>query len=114
MQNQIPLLLLASSIIGILFLFVISQNLEIKEIPLNKLSNQNLGEKILVKGKIQEISYQKSSIEIVLENQNKSNLEIIMFTDKILNLKQNQTVQIYGKLDSYRNKLQLIVDKIAG
>ena len=112
MQNQISIITLIISAIGILFLFVVSQNLEAKEISIDNISNQNLGEKVMIKGKIQEINYQKNSIELVLENQNKSKLEIIMFTDKILNLKQNQTVQIYGKVDSYKNKLQIIIDRI--
>jgi len=112
MQNRISIILLIISAVGILFLFFLSQNLAVKETQINNISNKDLGDKVLIKGKIKEIAYNQNSITILLENQNSSKIEIIMFTNKILNLKQNQTIRIYGKVDSYKSQLQIIVDKI--
>ncbi|MGC9309759.1 MAG: hypothetical protein ACP5D2_03650 [Candidatus Nanoarchaeia archaeon] len=62
-----------------------------------------------ITGTITSIKYQQSRITITLNN---SNLTYIIFTNQILNLKQGQTITIKGYEEEYKNKKQIIVNKI--
>jgi hypothetical protein len=81
------------SIMGILILLLISQNL-----------NQPA-----LRGKISEIKYENNRISIKIENSEK---EIILFTNKFLILKKSQEIIIYGKEQTYKNQTQIIAEKI--
>ena len=97
------------SIIGIIFLLFLAQNLEPKQIDINKITKDNIEEKISTDITIQKIEYKSSSIIITPQN---SNISIIIFTNKILNLKENQKIQVNGKIETYKGNLQIIADKI--
>ena len=65
--------------------------------------------KPIIEGKIKSIQHGNNKITIYLENNNQ---EIIIFTNKILNLQPKQNIKIYGKQEIYKNKTQIIADKI--
>lgn len=81
------------SIIGILFLLILMKTTE----------------KPITTGKIEKINPQKNKISIFLKN---NPPEIVLFTDKVVELKQEQEIEIYGRQEKYKNKLQIIADKI--
>jgi len=97
------------SVIGIIFLLFLSQNLEPKKIKINDITKKNLEEKVSVDVSVQKIKYLPNSIIITPQN---SNITIIIFTKKILNLKENQTIKVNGKIEIYKGNLQIIADKI--
>ena len=80
------------SILGILFLIVLSQT-----------SNQ------FQTGIIKSVKYSNNKITIYLENES---VELILFDIIILNLKKGDIIEFQGKRDIYRGKKQIIVDKI--
>jgi hypothetical protein len=92
-EKNIIKIILALSIIGIFLLFFI-------------LENSNFDK---LEGKIEKINFYDSSTTIYLEN---STIEIVLFTNKLLNLKKGNIIQVEGKFDKYQNKTQLICDKI--
>jgi len=65
------------SIIGIILLLILSQN------SFEKIS-----------GKIEKIIYQDGAIKIYIKNESK---EILLFTKKIINLKENDKIIVVGK-----------------
>lgn len=60
-------------------------------------------------GKITSIAYSENKITIGLENQTE---KLIIFDDKILNLKIGDEIFYTGKEDTYKNQKQIIVNKI--
>ena len=68
-----------------------------------------LNSKPNIQGEISQIKYSNNKISIQIKN---NNTEIIIFTNKILPLKQNQKISIYGKQEIYKNQTQIIADKI--
>lgn len=65
-------------------------------------------QKPIIQGKIEKIYFNTNSITIYLEN---SDTEIIIFK-KFLNLQENQTIQVFGKEDTYNGQKQIIANKI--
>ena len=73
-------------------------------ILLSLLSNQ-----IKITGKITKINYYPEKTEINLNNSNET---IIIFTNKIINLSENNTIKITGTRETYKNTNQIIADKV--
>tara|TARA_Y100000310_G_C20656328_1_gene802169 strand:- start:319 stop:603 length:285 start_codon:yes stop_codon:yes gene_type:complete len=65
--------------------------------------------KPIIQGKVESINYGNNKITLQLENHNQ---EIILFSNQILNLQQGQDISIQGREEIYKNKTQIIADKI--
>jgi hypothetical protein len=83
-------LLLSSCLIGLFVLIVLVQN-----------------QKPLATGEIQSLTYNNDITLIKIKNLSE---EIIVFD--FLYLENNASVQVYGKREFYKNKTQIIADKI--
>lgn len=66
-------------------------------------------QKPIIQGKISSINQKTKSISIYLEN---NSTEIILFTNKLINIQKQDNIQVYGKQEAYRNKTQIIANKI--
>ena len=84
-------LIFLASIISILFLFVLLQLAPFQ------------------KGEISSITYSSSKTTISLKDRPE---KLIIFENKILNLKEGDKIYFIGKEETYRNEKQIIVDKI--
>lgn len=84
---------LISILIGIFILLLISQNTKQQEIE----------------GKINQIQYNQGLTIITLQN---NSTEILIFTNKIIGLKKDETILVSGKFQKENNKTQVIADKI--
>ncbi len=62
-----------------------------------------------IEGNIKSVDYGNNKITIYLNNKENP---IIVFENSILNLKNGDTIIAYGKNDLYRQKQQLIAEKI--
>lgn len=60
-------------------------------------------------GKIKEIKYSNEIITIQIENLEE---ELVLFHKHQVDLKENDVISFQGKSDTYKNKKQIIVDKI--
>tara|TARA_Y100000310_G_scaffold345856_1_gene471521 strand:+ start:1937 stop:2224 length:288 start_codon:yes stop_codon:yes gene_type:complete len=60
-------------------------------------------------GKIESIRYSPNKIIISLENQEEN---LVIFENKIFNLKKGNKILYQGKKDIYKEKEQIIIDKI--
>ena len=65
--------------------------------------------KPIIQGTVSSIQYGNNKITIYLENQDQ---QIILFTNQLLNLNKGQQITIWGKEEIYKNKTQIIADKI--
>lgn len=85
-------LLLFLSIIGILIIILLSQIIT----P-------------TYTGKITSIQSSNNKITIEIEN---SLTELILFETTFINLTKGKTIEFQGRKDTYKNKPQIIIDKI--
>jgi DNA/RNA endonuclease YhcR with UshA esterase domain len=85
-------ILFISSILGILSLTLISQTVQ-KE----------------MEGVIEKIAYSENKITITLEN---SSEKLIIFENKILNLKRGDKIFYKGKNEIYKNNSQILINSI--
>jgi len=111
--QEIPLLKisLAVSLIGIFLLLLFSNILEPKLINIEKINDRLIDEKVKVQGAIFNIrTYEDSGFQVVSIKDNTGKIQVTI--DKILNLKNNQTIIVIGKVTEYKEDLQIQADKI--
>jgi hypothetical protein len=85
-------LLLLLIILGILLLQIISQN-----------------QKPTAMGTIEKITISNNKIKIKIKNEYR---DLVLFEESIPNLENGQKIMAYGKIRTYKNKQQILVDKI--
>jgi len=99
------------SIIGVFLLLLISNILEPKLIEIKNINKNLLDKKVRIQGEIINIkSYNNSDFQIISVKDKTGKIDITI--DKILNLKNNQTIIATGTITEYKQYLQIQADKI--
>lgn len=103
---------LISGIIGLVILFIISDNLEIKEKDIDKINKANVEEDVKLIGTISRITNLEKVTFIELEQP--ATMTIILFKDKNKNitLYKGDKVEIIGEIDEYNGELEVIAQRI--
>jgi len=101
---------LICSLVGLVALFFISQKIELKDYKPNFLNNKNVGDSVNLSGKISKVTAGNNVVFIELIQQ--VPVSVVVFTDKNVNLNENDFVEISGKIQEYNGKEEIIADKI--
>jgi len=99
------------SLIGVFLLLILSNILEPRLISIEKINDRFIDKKVKVQGEIFNIKTYKDSDFQVTSIKDKTG-KIDITTDKILNLKNNQTIIVIGKVTQYKEYLQVQANKI--
>ena len=101
------------SVIGITSLYIISENIEIEEISINKIDFENIGEEIKIRGKINKISnFEKIFLLEIEDERTKNKISAVVFKDGKLSIKKDDYVEITGEIKEYKGNLELISEVI--
>jgi len=106
MQNQLKILL-PVSILGISLLLLLSNILEPKLIAINKINENMLDQNVKIEGTIEKVQ-NKGSFEIFSLKDSTKSIDVLCECN--LTLKNNLTV--IGKVQEYKNNLQIQAEKI--
>ena len=98
----LPFLLLA-------ILIVISIKIKPPFVSIENITEKNIDEKITTQIIVNKIYSKEGFAAINIKN---SNISIIFFDTNKINITQNNTLEIQGKVSQYKNELEIIVDKI--
>ena len=108
---------LTISLLGVITLLILTNTLEPKLTSINKITIKELNKKVKIQGKIINIkNYENSRIDelfyILTVSDTTEEIEVILNIKKTLNLKINQNVTITGRVNTYKNQLQIQAEKI--
>src|SRR3989338_11163531 len=99
------------SLVGLVALFFISQQIELKDYEPDFLNNKNVGDNVKLSGKISKITSGNNVVFIELSQQ--VPVSVVVFTDNnFTNLNKDDFVEIEGKVKEYNGKEEIIADKI--
>ncbi len=99
---------LICTLVGIFVLFVISNNIEIKESIVNDINGINVDERALIKGTVNRVVNNEKFTIIKLEK--KEFIDILLF-ENFLDLKKGDKIEIRGSW-SNDNELTVLGDEI--
>ena len=101
---------LICSLVGLIVLYFISAKIEIRDYKPNIL-NGNIGDDVKLTGAIAKIS-DKGDVAFV-EIVQKVPVSVVIFKDKNnLKLKSNDSIELYGKIQEYNGKNEIIAQRI--
>lgn len=109
-EKSLLRLALICSLAGIIALFFISENIEIKEKNINEINKNNLGEDIKIKGIVSK-STDKGKI-ILLDIVQPETITIVLFKYSDFNISTGTKVEITGEIDEFNGKLEIIGNEI--
>lgn len=94
------------AIAGIILLFIISENISINKISIDRIDESYIGRSVRFLGNVTKISSGEkfSSIEI------DGKILVVLF-DKV-NLTKGDKIEVIGKVDEYKNKTEVVADSI--
>lgn len=103
---------LTSSLVGILILFIFSQNISVEEKTISKITIGDIDKKVKIKGFVENvINTEKVSIIKVVQPQN---IDIILFKEgnETIDIKKDDFIEVIGKVEEYEGKLEVIGQRI--
>ena len=102
---------LIASLLGLLILYIISDNITIKEKNIEKITLDNKDEMVKVKGTVSKvIDTEKVTIMEITQPQE---ITVVLFKgeNKTTPIKEGDEIEIIGKVDEYEGKLEIIAHR---
>ena len=100
------------SLSGLLILYLISDNIEIKEKNIEKITLENKDEFVKLTGIVNRVvDTEKVTIMEITQPQQ---ITIVLFKDenKTMPIQEGNEVEVFGKVDEYEGKLEIIADRV--
>ena len=101
---------LIAIIVGLSFLFLYSEELDLKSVEtLEGIPNE---ETVKLKGKIVQLRQAENTYFLKIEGSKIETSDVILFPEEDLFLKEGQFVEIVGDTEEYKGKKEVIANKI--
>lgn len=108
-----------TALIGMLGMLIFAGTIEPKEVKINEISRNNIGETVCVKGVIESFKYSSSGTTCFLSlNDGESKINIIIFESTLVEIKdsgsdiesfKDHNVKIVGTITEYQSSMELIL-----
>lgn len=103
------------SIIGILAIFVVKSYSSDLDVPISE-ANSYLGRSIAVSGEIKKVFISPSNTGFIDLEDNTGTITIVVFSssklDIVYDLKEGNTISVVGKVQEYKDELEIIAKEI--
>ncbi len=99
------------SLIGIFIILLIVENTELSISKIKDITEKHLETKVKISGKITSIK-ETPGLLILQVKDPTGKIDVIIFKDKKINITKNIQVEIEGKIQKYKSKLQITANKI--
>ena len=103
---------LICSLLGLLILYLISNDIEIKEKNIEKITIDNKDEFVKLNGIVNNvIDTEKVTLIKILQPQE---ITVVLFKNenKTMPIQQGNEVEVIGKVDEYKGKMEIIADRL--
>lgn len=111
MQEQTLLkIALISTIVGLMFLFIYSQTIDLKMVE--NIDQAKVNEPVKIEGTIEQITTTDKAVFLKLSGYQWNTFDVILFPEEQLSLNQGDKVEIYGKIASYNGQKEIIADEV--
>ena len=114
-MNDIKLLRIALviGIAGIVALFFLSKAIQADSISIGKITEQEIGRKIMVEGIIESVAEKKSTVLFDIQEQDTpESISVILFGKSSQPFKKGSEVRVIGTVKDYNGKLEIVAEKI--
>ena len=110
-ENTLLKIAVICSLVGLIILYFISSKIEIGDYKPNLL-NKNVGEDVKLTGTITKITENDEVTFVEINYQNPVIVVLFKSNSENLNLQNGDNVEVIGEVQEYRNKEEIIAEKI--
>lgn len=99
------------SLIGLLVLYIISDNITIKQASIGKITLDNKDEMVKVRGIVSRVT--DTDKVTIMEIMQPTEITVVLFksSNKTIPIKEGNEVEIIGKVDEYNDKMEIIAQR---
>jgi len=111
-DKQLMKFCIVVSVIGIAALFFIVESIEPKTVEISGLNKQMIGQFVKINGKASNVYNNEGTLFLTLNNPDDGSIiKIVMFKNN-LEIKEGNFIEVTGKLELYKNELEVIASSI--
>ena len=102
------------SVIGVIALFFLSENIEISDAEIDKIDLAMIGNSVKVDGKVSRVTNAEKVLILNIVDSDNNDLTVVAFKKKNdnINLTDGDNVKITGKIEEYNGKPEIIASEI--
>ena len=103
---------LICSVVGILILFIVSQNISVEEKTISRITIEDMDKKVKIKGFVEDvINTEKVVIINVVQPQN---MDVVLFKEEneTIDVKKDDLIEVVGKVEEYKGELEVIGQRV--
>ena len=103
---------LICSVVGILILFIVSQNISVEEKTISRITFEDMDKKVKIKGFVENvIDTEKVVIINVVQPQN---MDVVLFKEEneTIDVKKDDLIEVIGKVEEYKGELEVIGQRV--
>jgi len=103
---------LICSLIGILVLFIVSNNISVQEKTISRITIEDVDKKVKVKGFVEKVvDTEKVMIIKVVQPQD---MDVILFKEEneTIDIKEEDFIEVIGKVEEYKGELEVIGQRV--
>ncbi len=111
-EKNLLKLALICSITGIFLLYVLSENLDYDEKNINKINSEDIGNKIKIKGFVE--NFVDAEDVLIIDVIQANNIDVIVFKDnnKSIDIQKDDFIEVIGEVKEYKGNLEVIAHRI--
>lgn len=109
-EKTLVKLSLIVTLLGLSFLFVYAQNLDLE--PVSDLENSMSPEKVAMKGTVKNLKVMDKAVFFELEGEKIVSTDVILFPDSSIYLREGDHIELTGQVEEYKGEKEVIAEKI--
>tara|TARA_Y100000294_G_C8387888_1_gene269516 strand:- start:255 stop:602 length:348 start_codon:yes stop_codon:yes gene_type:complete len=98
------------SLIGLIILFLLAENIEIGEKQIDKVTMTDIEQSVKVTGMVTKVTDREKVM--FLQVSEKAKIDALLFKKGNISVEKGDLVEINGKVDEYEGKPQIIINEI--
>lgn len=112
-MNETTLLKIAiiSAIIGVITLYFLSENMNVEEKTIEKITTADIDKDVKIRGTIEKIT-EKEKVAILSVSQPKTITVVLFKKENLTQLQQGDNVYITGTIEEFEGKPEIIADEV--
>lgn len=103
---------LLCGVAGVIGLYFVSENTGIDEVSINKINNEDVGSAVMVRGAVQKVADFEKTMIIDVSDEYGKTVSVLLFKDGKIRIDKGSIVEITGKVENYKGKIELIGEEV--
>ncbi|MBD3248643.1 hypothetical protein GF336_01185 [Candidatus Woesearchaeota archaeon] len=111
-EKNLLKLALVCSLIGIIVLWGISENVEIDETSIDKIDFSDIDKDVRISGKVKRVNDLDKVLFLEVAQEKIEDIDVILFKDGPVMIDEGDYVMITGSVEEYEGKLEVIGNRV--